>query len=50
MDNKSQPTNSKEIIEGIFISAKIEKALVESEQGLGQDWNEFKREWLTEDQ
>jgi hypothetical protein len=38
-----------DVFEKILISAKIEQALLESEQGLGQDWNEFKDEWLKED-
>ena len=27
---------------------KIEQALLESEQDLGQDWDEFKKEWIKE--
>ncbi len=38
-----------EVFDKILLSAKIEKALTESEQGLGQDWNEFKAEWLREE-
>lgn len=38
-----------EVFDRILLSAKIEQALSESEQGLGQDWNEFKAEWLKED-
>ncbi|MDB5003186.1 MAG: hypothetical protein JWQ34_1411 [Mucilaginibacter sp.] len=37
-----------EIFDRIILSAKIEQALRESNQGLGQDWNEFKTEWLKE--
>ena len=39
-----------EVFDKILISAKIEQALLESEQGLGQDWEDFKTEWLKEDQ
>ncbi|MES2427252.1 MAG: hypothetical protein V4560_09780 [Bacteroidota bacterium] len=38
-----------EVFDKILLSAKIEQALNESKQGLGQDWNEFKTEWLKED-
>ncbi len=38
-----------EVFDKILLSAKIEQALAESEQGLGQDWEEFKTEWLNED-
>jgi hypothetical protein len=34
----------------MIMMAKIEQALLESEQGLGQDWEEFKIEWQKEDQ
>jgi len=37
-----------EVFDKILLSAKIEQGLLESEQGLGQDWNEFKEEWLKE--
>jgi hypothetical protein len=38
-----------EIFDKIILSAKIEQALLDSEKGLGKDWNEFKEEWLKED-
>jgi hypothetical protein len=37
-----------EVFDKILLSAKIEQALSESKQGLGQDWNEFKTEWIKE--
>ena len=41
--------NVEEVFDKILLSAKIEQALLESEEGLGQDWEEFKEEWLKED-
>ena len=38
-----------EVIDQIKLTAKIEQALEESNQGLGQDWEKFKKEWLKED-
>ena len=38
-----------EIFDKIILSAKIEEAILDSEKGLGQDWEEFKEEWLKED-
>lgn len=38
------------VFDKILLMAKVEQALLESEQGLGQDWEEFKEEWLKEDQ
>lgn len=38
-----------EVFDKILLSAKIEQALSESEQGLGQDWDDFKSEWLSTD-
>lgn len=37
-----------EVVEQIKLTAKIEQALEESDQGLGQDLEEFKKEWLSE--
>ena len=37
-----------EVFDKILISAKIEQALLESEQRLGQNWGDFKIEWLKE--
>jgi hypothetical protein len=38
-----------EVFDRILLSAKIEQALQQSEQGLGQDFDDFKEEWLSED-
>ncbi|MFD2148454.1 hypothetical protein [Mucilaginibacter antarcticus] len=38
-----------EVFDKILLLAKIEQALNESEQGLGQDWEQFKSEWLSEE-
>jgi hypothetical protein len=38
-----------DVIDQIKLTAKIEQALEESSTGLGQDWKEFKKEWLSED-
>jgi hypothetical protein len=32
-----------------LVLKKVEQAISESEQGLGQDWDEFKAEWLKEE-
>jgi len=37
-----------EVFDKILISAKIEQALQESDQGLGEDWEDFKTAWLKE--
>lgn len=37
-----------EIVDKIKLTAKIEQALEESEEGLGQDWEGFKKEWLND--
>ena len=49
LDNMPEKIDVEEVLDKILLSAKIEQALLESEQGLGQDWNEFKEEWLKED-
>jgi hypothetical protein len=49
LDNMPEKIDVEEVFDKILLSAKIEQALLESEQGLGQDWNEFKEEWLKED-
>ena len=49
VDNLPDKVDVEEVFDKILLSAKIEQALLESEQGLGQDWNEFKEEWLKED-
>ncbi|MVN21253.1 hypothetical protein [Mucilaginibacter arboris] len=38
-----------EVVDQIKLTAKIDQALEESNRGLGQDWEEFKKEWLNED-
>ena len=38
-----------EVFDRILVLAKVEQATKESEQGLGQDWEEFKEEWLKND-
>jgi hypothetical protein len=48
LDNMPDTINVEEVFDKIILSAKIEQALLESEQGLGQEWNEFKAEWLKE--
>ncbi|HMG09537.1 MAG TPA: hypothetical protein VK609_13585 [Mucilaginibacter sp.] len=48
LDNMPDTINVEEVFDRIILSAKIEQALLESEQGLGQEWNEFKEEWLKE--
>ncbi|HEY4322511.1 MAG TPA: hypothetical protein VGN20_00960 [Mucilaginibacter sp.] len=37
-----------EVFDKILLSAKIEQALEESEQGLGEDFEDFKTAWLKE--
>ena len=49
VDKLPEEADVEEVFDKILISAKIEQALAESEQGLGQDWDEFKEEWLKED-
>lgn len=39
-----------EVFDKIMLSAKIEQALKESNQGLGEDWEDFKTAWLKDDQ
>jgi hypothetical protein len=48
VDNLPDKIDIEEVFDKILLSAKIEQAILESEQGLGQDWNEFKEEWLKE--
>ncbi|MEX8548145.1 MAG: hypothetical protein V5804_11140 [Mucilaginibacter sp.] len=38
-----------EVVDQIKLTAKIEQALEESNKGLGQNWEEFKKEWLSEE-
>lgn len=37
-----------EIVDQIKLTAKIDQALNESENNLGQKWEDFKKEWLNE--
>jgi hypothetical protein len=50
LDSMPDKIEVEEVFDKILLSAKIEQALIESKQGLGQDWDEFKAEWLKEDQ
>ncbi|MDB5032150.1 hypothetical protein [Mucilaginibacter sp.] len=49
LNNMPDKMDIEEVFDKILLSAKVEQALVESKQGLGQDWDEFKTEWLKED-
>jgi len=49
LDEMPEKMDIEEVFDKILLSAKIEQALLESQQGLGQDWNDFKSEWLKED-
>ncbi len=49
VDTMPEKVDVEEVFDKILLSAKVEQALLESEQGLGQDWEEFKAEWLKED-
>ncbi len=49
LNNMPDKIDVEEVFDKILLSAKIEQALIESQQGLGQDWDEFKTEWLKED-
>ena len=42
LDGMPEKMDIEEIFDKILLSAKIEQALLESQQGLGQDWNDFK--------
>jgi len=48
VNNMPDKVEIDEVFDKILLSAKIEQALAESEKGLGQDWDEFKVEWLAE--
>jgi len=39
-------SNIKDSFDEKLLSEKVEQALLESEQGLGQNWDEFKKEWI----
>ena len=49
LDTMPEKVDVEEVFDKILLSAKIERALLESEQGLGQDWDEFTAEWLKEE-
>jgi hypothetical protein len=49
LDSMPNKIDIEEMFDKILLSAKIEQALTESKQGLGQDWENFKSEWLKED-
>ncbi len=49
VNNMPDKLEIEEVFDKILLSAKIEQALIESEQGLGQDWDEFKAEWLKDE-
>lgn len=49
LDTMPYKIDVEEVFDKILLSAKIEQGLLESDHGLGQDWNEFKEEWLKED-
>jgi hypothetical protein len=38
----TMPDKVEEVFDKILISAKIERALLKSEYGLGEDWEDFK--------
>ena len=48
LDSMPDKVDVEEVFDKILISAKIEQALRESEQGLGEDWEDFKTAWLKE--
>ncbi|MDR3695678.1 hypothetical protein [Mucilaginibacter sp.] len=48
LDTMPDKVDVEEVFDKILISAKIEQALQESEQGLGEDWEDFKTAWLKE--
>jgi hypothetical protein len=50
LNNMPDKVDVEEVFDKILLSAKIEQAIEESEKGLGQDWDEFKAEWLAEDE
>ncbi|HVS91941.1 MAG TPA: hypothetical protein VHE59_07930 [Mucilaginibacter sp.] len=46
VDTMPDKADIEEVFDTIILSSKIEQALQESEQGLGVDWEDFKKEWL----
>jgi hypothetical protein len=49
LDTMPDKVDVEVVFDKILLSAKIEQALAESEQGLGEDWEDFKTAWLKED-
>ena len=49
LDRLPDRVDIEEVFDKILLSAKIEQALIESDQGLGEDWEDFKTAWLKED-
>jgi hypothetical protein len=48
LDAMPDKIDVEEVFDKILLSAKIEQALDESEQGLGEDFEDFKKAWLKE--
>lgn len=48
LDTMPDKADVEEVFDKILISAKIEQALQESEEGRGEDWEDFKTAWLKE--
>jgi len=48
LDAMPDKIDVEEVFDKILLSAKIEQALDESAQGLAQDFEDFKTEWLKE--
>ena len=48
LDTMPDKVDVEEVFDKILLSAKIEQALEESEQGLGENWEDFKTAWLKE--
>jgi len=49
VDTMPEKIDVEQVFDQIILSAKIEQALEESEQGLGEDWEDFKTSWLKAD-
>ena len=48
VDTMPDEADVEDVFDKIMISAKIEQALQESEEGLGENWDDFKTAWLKE--
>jgi len=48
LDDMPDNVDIEEVFDRILVSAKIERAIEQSEQGLGEDFEHFKKEWLKE--